>query len=204
MSKIRKLQIGVMGSCSDLKYSQQIETLSEQVGEEVAKAGAVLLFGAEKDFDSVSSAACRWAKRAGGWTIGVTYGATIDGTVEQADAIITAGMWRGGEREFVLISSCDAIICLSGGSGTLTEIAIAYQANIPIIVLEGTGGWSERLLGTFLDERNRVRAEPASDAKGAVELALSQIKKKHERSWYYDCFCLCNGSNLRWSRQLDN
>ena len=137
-----------------------------------------MLFGAEKDFDSISSAACRGAKRFGGLVIGITYGATIDGIVEkQADAIITACMGRGGGREFILVSSCDAIICLSGGSGTLTEIAIAYQANIPIIVLTGTGGWSERLSGTFLDERNRVRAEPAGDAKTAVDLALSQIKK---------------------------
>jgi len=182
MNNPRKLQIGVMGSCSDLKYSKQVEALAEQVGEEIAKVGAVLIFGAEKDLDSLSCAACRGSKRFGGLTIGITYGATIDGIVEQqADAIVTAGMGRGGGREFVLVSSCDAIICISGGSGTLTEIAIAYQASIPIIVLAETGGWSERLSGTFLDDRKRVRVEPASDAKTAVDLALSQIKKK------YDC-----------------
>lgn len=180
MKKNRKLQIGVMGSCADLEYSRQVEGLAEQVGEEIAKAGAVLLFGAEKDLHSISAAACRGAKRSGGLTVGVTYGATIDGIVEQADAVITAGMGRGGGREFVLVSSCDAIICLSGGSGTLTEIAIAYQAGIPIIVLTGTGGWSDRLSGTFLDDRKRVFTEPARDAKTAVNLALEQIKKKDD------------------------
>ena len=181
MNNKRKIQIGVMGSCSDLAYSKQIELLAEQVGEEIAKMGAVLLFGAEKDFDSLSSAACRGAKRMGGFTIGITYGATIDGVVEKnANAIITAGMGRGGGREFILVSSCDAIICLNGGSGTLTEIAIAYQANKPIIVLENTGGWSERLAGTFLDARERVRIETAVSPKQAVSDALKAIQTIHQ------------------------
>lgn len=175
----RKLQIGVMGSCSDLKYSEKIKTLAEQVGEEIAKAGAVLLFGAEKDLDSLSSAACRGAKRNNGFAIGITYGANVDGVVEkQADAIVTAGMGRGGGREFILVSSCDAIICLNGGSGTLTEMAIAYQANIPIVTIEKTGGWSERLSGTFIDARNRVRVEVAKSPQEAVAIAIAAIKEK--------------------------
>ncbi len=178
MEKERKLQIGVMGSCSDLDYSEKIQTLAENVGEEIAKAGAVLLFGAEKDLDSLSSAACRGAKRAGGFVVGVTYGAKIDGVVEKhADALITAGMGRGGGREFVLVSSCDAIICLNGGSGTLTEMAIAYQANIPIITIENTGGWSERLAGEFIDKRNRVVVEIAKTPEEAVLMAIKSIGK---------------------------
>lgn len=176
MTSKRKLQIGVMGSCSDLQYSQQIQSLAERVGEEIAKAGAVLLFGAEKDLDSLSSAACRGAKRVGGLAIGITYGANIEGVVEKnADAIITAGMGRGGGREFILVSSCDAIICLNGGSGTLTEMAIAYQANIPIITIENTGGWSERLAGSFIDQRERVRVEVAATPEAAVAMAISSV-----------------------------
>lgn len=177
----RKIQIGVMGSCADLHYSQDIQCLAEQLGEEIAKAGAVLLFGAEKDLDSLSSAACRGAKRFGGLAIGITYGSNINNVVEkQADAIITAGTGRGGGREFVLVSSCDAIICLNGGSGTLTEIAIAYQANTPIFTLKGTGGWSEKLANTFLDDRKRVRIELIDTPREAVTLAIQQIQKQYE------------------------
>lgn len=176
----RTLQIGVMGSCSDLQYSKATAELAEQVGEEIALAGAVLLFGAEKDLDSLSSAACRGAKRAGGFVVGVTYGSDINGVVEKnADAIITAGMGRGGGREFVLVSSCDAIICLNGGSGTLTEMAIAYQANIPIVTIEKTGGWSERLAGTFIDQRERVRVEAAATPKDAVAMAIRAASVVH-------------------------
>lgn len=169
-----------MGSCSDLAYSKTIEQLAEQVGEEIAKNGAILLFGAEKDLDSLSSAACRGAKRAGGFVVGITYGADINGVVEKnADAIITAGMGRGGGREFVLVSSCDAIICLNGGSGTLTEMAIAYQANIPMITIENTGGWSEKLAGTFIDQRERVRVEVASTPESAVAMAIQAASATH-------------------------
>lgn len=173
---MKKLQIGVMGSCSDLNYSKQIEALAEEIGAEVAKQGAALLFGAEKDFDSLSTAACRGAKRNGGTTVGITYGKGKDILEENADIVIATGLERGGGRELTLVLSADAIICINGGSGTLTEIAIAYQANIPIIVMSETGGWSAKLAGEYLDDRKRIKALPAKTAKEAVDLAISQAK----------------------------
>src|SRR3990167_8762761 len=74
----RKLQIGVMGSAADLKYSKKFEKLAEDIGYWVAKKKATLVFGAEKDYDSLSTAACRGAKKARGFTIGITYGKGLD------------------------------------------------------------------------------------------------------------------------------
>jgi uncharacterized protein (TIGR00725 family) len=173
---MKKLQIGVMGSCADLKYSKKIEKLAEEVGFWIARKKAVLIFGAEKDTDSLSTAACRGAKRAGGFTIGVTYGKGLKIIEKNVDAIIASGLERGGGRELVLVLSCDAIICISGGSGTLNEIAIAYQANIPIITLKGTGGWSDKLANQFLDARKRVKIEVANSPRKAVRLALELAK----------------------------
>lgn len=104
-----------MGSCSDLKYSKEFEQIAEEVGYEVAQRGAVLFFGAEKDFDSLSTAACRGAKKAGGTTVGVTYGKGKDIVEENVDIIIVSGMERGGGRELNLVLSCDAIIAINGG-----------------------------------------------------------------------------------------
>ena len=178
MKSKRKIQIGVMGSAADLKYSKKLEKVAEEIGYEVAKNDAALVFGAEKDYDSLSTAACRGAKKAGGITIGVTYGKGLDiYEKENVDIVIASGLERGGGRETTLILSCDAIIALNGGSGTLTEIAIAYQANIPIVVIKNTGGWSEKLGGTFLDERKRIKIEIAKNAREAVEKALQLIKK---------------------------
>lgn len=176
----RKLQIGVMGSAADLKYSKNFEKLAEEIGYWVARNGAVLIFGAEKDYDSLSTAACRGAKKAGGFTVGVTYGKGLDiFEKKNVDVVIASGLERGGGRELTLVLSCDAVIVLNGGSGTLTEIAIAYQANIPIVVLKNTGGWSEKLGGQYLDARNRIKIEVAKDPKSAVNLALKLVKKNY-------------------------
>lgn len=178
MTTNRKLQIGVMGSMADLQYSTTIEKLAGEVGFEIAKRGAVLMFGAEKDFDSLSTAACRGAKCGGGFTVGFTYGKGLEIYEKNyVDVVIATGLERGGGREFSLVLSCDAIICLSGGSGTLTEITIAYQANIPIIALKNTGGWSEKLANKFLDDRQRVRIQLAATPKDAVARAICSIAR---------------------------
>ncbi len=170
-----------MGSCSDLKYTKTIERLAEEVGYWVAKNNATLLFGAEKDFDSLSTAAGRGAKNAGGLTVGVTYGKGLKIVEKNVDVVIASGLERGGGRELALVLSCDAIICISGGSGTLTEIAIAYQANIPVVVLIGTGGWSEKLAGQYLDGRKRIKVKAARTPKEAVHMALTLIQPLERR-----------------------
>lgn len=176
----RKLQIGVMGSAADLQYSKSLEELAEGIGYWVAKKGAALIFGAEKDYDSLSTAACRGAKKAHGLTIGVTYGKGLDIFEKRhVDVVIASGLERGGGRELALVLSCDAVIAISGGSGTLTEIAIAYQANIPVVALRNTGGWSEKLGGQYLDSRNRIKVELAESPREAVNLAVKLAKQKY-------------------------
>ena len=173
----RKIQIGVMGSASDLGYDSKLEKLAEGVGFYIAKNNCVLIFGAEKDGDSLSTVASRAAKKEGGITIGITYGKGLNTFEQGSDAIIATGLERGGGRELPLVLSCDAIICLSGGSGTLTEMAIAYQAGIPVVVIEGTGGWSDKLANQFIDARNRIKVYSARTPEDAVVQSLKLIKK---------------------------
>lgn len=56
--------------------------------------------------------------------------------LELTDCMVCTGMERGGGREFVLVSSCDAIVVVGGGSGTLNEMTVAYQKKIPIFVMK--------------------------------------------------------------------
>lgn len=172
----RRMQIGVMGSAADLNYTEAVAQLAEDVGREVALANCTLIFGAEKDYDSLSTAAGRGARSVGGLTVGVTYGKGLK-VFDEADVIVTSGAERGGPRESVLVLSCDAIICISGGSGTLTEMVVAYQGNIPIIALVGTGGWSDKLAGQFIDARKRQIVQTASTPKEAVALAIKAARK---------------------------
>lgn len=170
---MKKLQIGVMGSAADLAYGKNIETLAEKIGELIAKSNNITVYGAEKDYDSLSTAAARGAKKQNGQTVGITYGKGKDiYDLENTDIVIVTGLERGGGREFVLVNSCDAIIALSGGSGTLTELVIAYQMNIPMVVLKGTGGWSDKIADEYFDQRKRRRVIGASTPEEAVNLAI--------------------------------
>jgi uncharacterized protein (TIGR00725 family) len=177
---MRKFQIGVMGSCADLNYSKDVEMAAEQIGELIAKKNGILFFGAEKDVDSLSTAACRGAKKNNGVTVGITYDSSKDIVEKQADIIIPTGLVRGGGRELVLVLSCDAVIAISGGSGTLTELAIAYQADIPMIALKGYGGWADKMADEYFDGRNRRKVLVANTPEEAVELAFKEAAKKYE------------------------
>lgn len=195
MPTSRKLQIGIIGSAADLRYSKQLEKDAETIGIEIAKRGGILLFGAEKDYDSLSSAAARGAKKAGGTAIGFTYNKGLDVFGENAAATIATGLDRGGGREFPFILSCDAIIAVSGGSGTLTEIGIAYQANIPIVALKGSGGWADKLIGTYLDDRKRLKVEGAGSPRQAVARAVQLAELKIAREKRSVLFACCTHGN---------
>ena len=181
-SKMKRLQIGVIGSAADLKYGKELEKLAERVGEFIAEKNCILVFGAEKDYDSLSTAACRGAKRKGGITVGITYNKGKKIFQKDVDIIISTGMDRGGGREFVLVLSCDAIIAISGGSGTLTEMAMAYQADIPIVAIENTGGWTDRLANRFIDERNRQKVYGVKTPEEAVELAI-KLGREYQKKY---------------------
>jgi uncharacterized protein (TIGR00725 family) len=186
---LRQLQIGVMGSAQDLNYSKTLEERAEEVGMWIAKAGAILIFGAEKDYDSLSTAASRGALKAGksvvtvqqvygpqqlvkGLTVGFTYGKGKD-VYQNSDIISVTGMERGGGREFVLAGSCDCLIAISGGSGTLNELVVAYQLGIPMVALRNSGGWSEKLADQYFDARKRLLVAGADTPKDAVERAFA-------------------------------
>jgi hypothetical protein len=187
---MKKIQIGVIGSAADLNYSSILQKKAFQAGYWIAKRNAILIFGAEKDFDSLSAAACRGAKSSKGATVAITYGQDRTIIERNADTVIATGLSRGGGREQCLVLSCDVLIAISGGSGTLTEMAIAYQADIPVVVLEKTGGWSNKLKGKYLDERKRYKFAFAASPKEAVDQAIKLAKSDNFINRSKNILCL--------------
>lgn len=181
MNKSRKFQIGVMGSAADTRYSKKVAEIAEKIGQLLAEQDATVIYGAEKDYDSLSTAAARGAKKAGGITVGVTYGVGKDIWDKEGntDIIICSGLERGGGREFTLVNSCDGIIAVSGGSGTMNEMLVAYQLNIPIVVMSGTGGWADKMADQYFDSRQRMKAISAKTPKEAV-LKIIKLAMKYE------------------------
>ena len=176
---MKKFQIGIMGSAADLDYSEEALEFAKNLGKLIAESKNILVYGAEKDYTSLSTEAAKEASKYNGITVGVTSGKDkkIFGDYSPT-VLINSGLEIGGGREFNLVLSCDAIIAISGGSGTLTEIAIAYQAGIPIIVIDKFGGWAKELSNKYLDKRNRIKCIKATTEKEALELALKEIKKR--------------------------
>lgn len=167
-------QIGVIGSMTK-KPTNKNKKLAREIGKHIAQQHAVLCFGFEDDGPSLPGLAAEAAHDANGIVLAFLRSGSIQSPWGMT---IRTGMERGGGREFIFIRSCDAIISIGGGSGTLMEIAMAYQARIPVIALQGSGGWSNKLIGTHLDERKAQRVIKADTAAIAVEQALSLAHTK--------------------------
>lgn len=179
---MRKLQIGVIGTFADKEVSAKLNEIARQVGQEIAKNGHVLVFGPELDGDSISTQAALGAKEAGGVTIGVLYGSKGElFAPDSADYVIWTGAERGGPRESVLVLSCDGVIAISGGSGTMTEMMIAYMNRRPVVVLENTGGWADKMANQFFDHRERAKAIGAITPEEAVRLLVKEILEKKQK-----------------------
>lgn len=174
---MKKVQIGIMGSAADLKYSDDALKFAKKLGEEIAKSGNILVYGAEKEYTSLSTEAAKVASKNGGITVGVAGGKNkkVYGKFRPT-VLINSGLEIGGGREFNLVLSCDVVIAISGGSGTLTELAIAYQAGIPIIVVDKFGGWASRLADEYLDDRKRLKCVRVSSEQEALDKALELVK----------------------------
>lgn len=175
---MKKLQIGVMGSAADLNYGEDALKFAKDLGKLIAESGNILVYGAEKEYSSLSTNCAIAASENGGMTVGITGGKKPEVYGDfKPDVIIPTGMEIGGGREFTLVLSCDVIIAISGGSGTLNEMVVAYQAGIPIVTVSGFGGWAEKLADTFIDGRNRLKCIGVTTPEEAVEAAINAVKK---------------------------
>ncbi len=175
---MKKIQIGIMGSAADLKFSDEALDFAKELGKLIAKSGNILVYGAEREYTSLSTEAAKVATKNGGITIGVAGGKCkkIFGKFRPT-VLINSGLEIGGGREFTLVLSCDVIIAISGGSGTLTEMAIAYQAGIPIIVVDKFGGWAEKLSDKYIDDRNRLKCISVNTAEEALSKSIEVVSK---------------------------
>ena len=59
----------------------------------------------------------------------------------------------------------------------MNEMLVAYQLNIPIVVITGTGGWADKMAGKYFDARKRMKAVPAKTPKAALAKMLNLIRR---------------------------
>ena len=172
MEKTRRPQIGVIGP--DMgeyprgrKARNKISCAARKLGELVAKSGGILFTGGCK---GVMEEASIGAKLAGGITAGMP-GNCRNASNRYVDIEIVTGV-DVGSFIFAGILSCDALIVIPGGAGTLSELCIAYRSKKPCIIMSGFSKQYDSFIGGYLDSSKAVRILGATAPEDAVEAAF--------------------------------
>ncbi|MBO8127679.1 MAG: TIGR00725 family protein [Peptococcaceae bacterium] len=119
--------IGVIGAA---ECSEEIARVAYEVGRGIAARGAVLICGGR---GGVMEAAARGAREAGGVVIGILPGRDRSEGNPYLSFSIATGL--GEARNAVIARACDALIAVSGGYGTLSEIGLALKMGKPVVGL---------------------------------------------------------------------
>ncbi len=148
-----KYVVGVIGAGS---CTEKEEAIAEQVGQEIARRGGILVCGG---LGGVMQAASRGAKSEDGTTIGILPGDDKARANQYIDYAIATGI--GEARNLVIIKTADVVIALPGKYGTLSEMAFCKKMGKPIVSLSN---W---------DIANDIEKfdDPISAVKRAFELA---------------------------------
>lgn len=135
---------------------------AEQVGRLLARAGAVVVCGGR---GGVMEAAARGASGEGGVSIGIL--PDSDRSAANAHLTVSIPTGMGEMRNALVVRAADAVIAIGGEFGTLSEIALAVKARVPVV---GLRTWDLVKAGERVEAFESVEtAEDAADA--ALRLA---------------------------------
>jgi len=158
-----KINVGVIGSRETSEGNLKI---AEEVGREIAKAGAVLICGGR---GGIMRAAAKGCKEAGGMSIGIL--PILDKKqcdCEYLDIVMPTSLSFG--RNIFIASACDVLIAIDGNYGTMSEVSFALNYERPVIVIKGTGGTADYLINGIF------KVSVAKNAREAVGIALKLVK----------------------------
>lgn len=166
----RRRVVAVVGNALP---SAEALAVAEELGRLLVECGYRLVTGG---LGGVMQAASRGARSARsyreGAVVGIIPGADPATANPFCDIVVPTNM--GYARNVLVVSMADAVVAVGGGSGTLSEIAMAWQLGRLVVALE-IEGWSARLAGSTLDDKRADTVLAARDAAHAVELVASRL-----------------------------
>lgn len=163
----KKIFISVVGESA---ASPDIIKAAEEVGLEIARAGAVLVCGGLK---GVMEAAAKGAKSAGGATIGILPGSKREEANQFIDYPIVTGI--GYARNKLVVKTGHVVIAVGGNYGTLSEIAFALGYEIPVV---GFKTWQLIHRSGQLD--NKIHYAPTPKEAVAIAMKLAREARPSE------------------------
>ncbi len=131
MNRLRPLYVGVIGG---RRCSRETAALAYDLGRRIAAEHWILVCGGG---GGVMAEACRGAQAAGGLTVGILPGSSR----EEANSYLSCSLPTGMAemRNSLVVRSSHALVALAGSYGTLSEIALANCAALPVVSLSS---WS--------------------------------------------------------------
>jgi uncharacterized protein (TIGR00725 family) len=179
------LTIGVMGGAGEGIAADYLQR-AEELGAAVATAGCILITGG---CPGLPLAAAKGAKTCGGYVVGISPGLSLEehafkyeSPTIHHDVLIFTGSGLMG-REVVNIRSSHIVVIIGGSTGTLGELAIAYDEGKLIGVLTGTGGISdlvEQILATC-HKQTGARVIYHDDPRELIAQLLAAYWQEHFR-----------------------
>lgn len=170
--------IAVIGSDqrnSDPSLPDSTLTIAKDVGRLIAEGKGILVSGGR---GGIMEAASRGANLAGGIVVGLLSGNSKSEANEYVTVPLATGLKDVSNP--IVVRTSDAVIMIAGDRTTLQEAIVAYGRK-PLIVIEGTGGWSDRIRqalydGQYFDERMSGGVLYVSTAEEAVSTAFEMGK----------------------------
>jgi len=145
--------VSVIGP-SYCRVSDPVYVFARELGGKLIDNDFVIFSGGRR---GIMEAVFRGAHESENYFFGATVGILPDSNRHSAnrytDIAIATGI--GYARNSIVAQSGDVVIALGGGSGTLSEIAFAWQYGKKIIAVSAFDGWSRNLSGKKLDHRRR-------------------------------------------------
>ncbi len=120
--------VGVIGAgeCTDSTYRT-----AQNLGFEIGKRDWILVCGG---LGGVMEAAAKGCTEAGGMTLGILPGLKRDSANPYIRIALPTGLGEG--RNLLVVRISDILVSISGGYGTLSEMALALKAGKPVIGLK--------------------------------------------------------------------
>jgi hypothetical protein len=148
----KKTVVGVIGpnyeNCNDAIFAFGIK-----LGKTLADMNVLIVTGGRKGImEAIFKGAHQSANYQNPTTIGILPSGNKDEANAYCDIVIPTGI--GLARNSIVVNTADILIAVAGGSGTLSEIAFAWQFNKKVICYTGFDGWAKNLAGLNLDTRN--------------------------------------------------
>lgn len=175
---IINLKIAIIGSARSNEFDDKIKSMAYKAGKIIAKNKCILLTGGGK---GIAEQAAKGARDNNGLVVGISPASNLKEhvnifrePVEIFNVLLFTGFGYKG-RNVILMRSCDAVISINGGLGTLNELTIALDEGKYVGILKGSGGVTDKFADYFQEIIDKRKMQGKLIVSSDVNVILSKV-----------------------------